>query len=101
MNPNWQTEGHVYILRLPDGNYFVGSTPNLRLQLQKHRSDLAVQYGSFELVYQEDYGSLEVAEIRANQLKKWSRKKKEALISGDIELVKRLSRSRDKDQTDK
>jgi predicted GIY-YIG superfamily endonuclease len=42
------------------------------------------------LVYAEEHSSLEVARAREQQLKRWTRAKKEALIAGDLRTLKRL-----------
>ena len=46
--------------------------------------------GEFKLVYQENYPTQLEAMRREKQLKGWIRAKKEALISGNLELLKRL-----------
>ena len=46
------------------------------------------------LVFSEAFESREQAFAVERQLKGWSRAKKEALIRGDIELLKALARSR-------
>jgi len=48
-----------------------------------------------QLVYCEKSGSLDDAMKRERQIKKWSRAKKEALINGELEALKKLSKSRD------
>jgi len=45
------------------------------------------------LKYTEKYSSRRLAEKREKQLKGWSRAKKNALIEGNIELLKHLSKS--------
>ncbi len=52
------------------------------------------KFSDINLVYSEsDYKTREDAEKREKQLKGWSVAKKKALISGDKELLKKLSRS--------
>ena len=46
------------------------------------------------LVYTEEYATIEEAYRRERQLHGWSRAKKEALICGDIELLKQLSKKK-------
>jgi len=48
-----------------------------------------------KLVYQESYQNLNDAIKGERQIKKWSRAKKEALIKGELETLKILSKSRD------
>lgn len=48
-----------------------------------------------ELVYTETFDTIHEARVRERQLHKWSHSKKQALINGDIELLKQLSKSKD------
>jgi len=45
----------------------------------------------FSLVYHETHDNRRAVLAREKQIKRWSRAKKEALIEGDIEKLKRLS----------
>ena len=47
---------------------------------------------ALRVVYSESYPTLGLARKREIQLKKWSRDKKEALIAGDVAMLKSLSR---------
>ena len=49
-----------------------------------------MENGEFELVYQEDYVTRIEVMRREKQLKGWTRAKKEALITGNLELLKKL-----------
>lgn len=86
----WQ----VYILRCRDGSYYVGVTNNLERRRNEHFSSRGGHYTKcnppVELVYTERFPSREQAETRERQLKGWTRRKKEALIAGDLDLLKRL-----------
>lgn len=53
-------------------------------------SKFSKENGDFELVYQEHYETLLESMRREKQLKGWTRAKKEALISGNLELLKKL-----------
>ena len=81
----------TYMLLCNDASYYVGSTTSLRLRLQEHL-DGKCPYTSLrlpiQLVWHEDYDTLQEAREREMQVKKWSRIKKEKLISGEW---KRLS----------
>lgn len=91
-------KGYVYILECANGHYYIGSTNNLRLRLQEHETERGSQYCKiyhpFKLVYTEEFDRLDKAFEREQQLKKWSHAKKEALIRGDLELLKQLSISK-------
>ena len=81
----------VYILRTSSNTLYIGQTNNLDKRIKEHnsKSSKAAKYlnyfNSFELVYSEKYQSRSEAMQRESQLKKWSKAKKETLISGDIE----------------
>lgn len=47
-----------------------------------------------DLVYSEEFGTFSEARKREAQIKRWSRAKKEALVSGDLISLKDLSKSR-------
>jgi predicted GIY-YIG superfamily endonuclease len=47
-----------------------------------------------KLVYQREFHFVEQAIAYEKQIKGWSRKKKEALISGDIDLLSKISSGR-------
>lgn len=96
----------VYILLCANGEYYVGSTTNLAMRLKEHTSaDSRVFRGAkftktnypVELVYTEDYVTEHKARIRERQLHKWSHAKKEALIRGDIDKLKDLSRTKSRE----
>ena len=78
----------IYMLRCADGSYYVGLTrrdPEVRLG--EHNARLVPGYTStrtpVELVFVETYDRINEATDREQQLKRWSRRKKEALIRGD------------------
>jgi predicted GIY-YIG superfamily endonuclease len=86
----------VYILRTNLNALYIGQTKNLEKRLEEHTSHskksarYLQEYTSFELVYLESYSTRIEAMHRELQLKKWSRKKKEALIAGNLSLLKKL-----------
>ena len=88
-------EGYIYILECCDGSYYVGSTNNLELRLQQHINGEGANHTRkrlpVELVYYEKFDRIDMAFYREKQVQGWSRKKKEALIKGDENLVHKLS----------
>jgi putative endonuclease len=86
----------LYILRFHNNSLYIGQTNNLIRRLQEHKNGSAwsakfvKENGPFELVYIEEYQTRLESMRRELQLKKWSRVKKDALINGDIDLLKRL-----------
>ena len=91
---------YVYILRSLDNQLYIGQTNNLDRregeQINKtSKSAKFVRDGkTFYLIYTEEYPTRRDAMRREKQLKGWTRTKKEALISSDKELLKRLSRKK-------
>ena len=90
----------IYILLCANNKYYVGCTSDLERRLLEHQSgrgaDFTKGHLPFKLVYTEEYSTLEEAYKRERQLHGWSRAKKEALIRGDIEALKQLSKSKKK-----
>ena len=89
-------EYYVYILRCADSSYYVGVTNDLQRRLIEHQSDRNPKHYTFsrrpvELLYYELYTYINDAIQREKQLQGWSRAKKEALITGDKQLLKRLA----------
>ena len=86
----------VYILRTSSNTLYIGQTNNLeeRLREHKNRTTKSAKYlrlfSSFELVYKEEYSTRVEAMRSEKQLKGWTRTKKEALISGNLNLLKKL-----------
>ncbi|MBO5592129.1 MAG: GIY-YIG nuclease family protein [Prevotella sp.] len=96
--------GTVYILQCANGQYYVGSTTNIARRLDEHLLADEAQYRGakftkahqpVKLVYTEEYENEHEARMREQQLHGWSRAKKEALIRGDIETLKQLSKEKD------
>ncbi len=90
---------YVYILKCSDNTLYVGYTQNLKNRLFWHKSGFASQYTSarlpIKLVYTEEHPNENSALERENQIKRWSGLKKEALISGNQEKLRELSKSRE------
>ncbi len=78
----------VYILRLSDGSYYTGYTKNLNNRLHQHAAKRGSKYVRsrlpFNLVHEEKYEDRSKAMRREIEIKKYSRNKKQDLISKDI-----------------
>ncbi len=89
----------VYMLRCRDGLYYVGSTrDSLERRVAAHN---AGSYGGFtksrrpvELIFSQSFDRITDAVAAERRLKGWSRRKKEALVNGEFELLTRLARNR-------
>jgi putative endonuclease len=88
----------VYILRTDDNRYYVGISANLNQRLRDHSYNKGAEFTKLHpgatLTYSESHPTLSSARKREVQLKKWSREKKEALLSGNINKLKALSKRR-------
>ena len=88
----------VYILRCADASLYVGLTDDLEARERAHREGRGCSYTRrrtpVSLAYVEFFADEGEARDRERQLKRWSGKKKEALIAGRLETLKELSRRR-------
>jgi predicted GIY-YIG superfamily endonuclease len=77
----------VYILLCSDGSYYTGHTDNLELRVAKHQGGTFKGYTfkrrPVKLVFCDEFPEREDAFARERQIKGWSRRKKQALISGN------------------
>jgi putative endonuclease len=92
---------HVYILLCSDGSYYTGITNNVDRRFKEHEKGIHPESYTFsrrplKLVYVRDFPKPMMAIAFEKQVKRWSRAKKEALINGDIEELKRLSQCMNK-----
>lgn len=83
---------YVYILECSDKSLYVGCTNNLERRLEEHNnSKKGAHYTKIRrpvtLKYFEEYNSLSDALRRELKIKSWNRKKKEALILSDLEIL--------------
>ncbi len=86
---------YVYILRIENNKLYIGHTNSPARRLEDHSNSLGAKYvrdqgENFDLVYSERFPNRAEAMKREKQLKKWTRAKKDALIAGDIALLKIL-----------
>lgn len=76
---------NIYILRLVDGSYYVGSTSDLDSRIERHKSGKVTSNKDklpLELIYSEEFISRGEAQAREYQIKDWkSRKAIERLIN--------------------
>src|SRR3546814_15086623 len=84
------------MLRCADGSYYVGSTrKSLEGRLAEHNVGLPKSYTVSRrpvvLVWSQEFDNVTDAISVERQIKGWNRAKKEALISGDFEAIRRLA----------
>lgn len=87
----------MYILECADKSYYTGSTKDLDLRVLQHQDGEGASYTKkrlpVKLVYFEEFARIDEAFYREKQVQGWSRKKKEALIEGQHDKLRLLSRN--------
>lgn len=88
---------YVYILKCADNSYYTGVTNDMERRLKEHKSGKSISsYTSsklpVELVFVERVQDPNQAIAFEKQIKGWSRRKKEALINGDFDLLVEFSK---------
>ena len=77
---------YVYIIECLDGTYYTGMTWKPEIRYEQHLSKFGSKYtalhGVKKLVHLEAHEDIEVARRRERQIKDWSQKKKQMLITG-------------------
>ena len=87
---------HVYILRCGDGTYYTGHTDDVEARMQQHFNGLIGYTATrkpVELIWRGEFESREGALAFEQQIKGWSRAKKEALMAGEWERIQALAAS--------
>ena len=86
----------TYIVRCADDTLYVGHTDDLASREQIHNDGGGATYTAarrpVRMVDAEEHASTESAIARERQLKRWSQKKKEALILDDRPALRSLGR---------
>jgi len=89
---------YFYILRLRSGTLYPGATKDLDQRYRDHLSGKGSRTTKIDpavnIVYTEEFQTFSEARRREVQIKRWSRSKKEALVSGDLAKLKELAKFR-------
>jgi len=89
-------KGYLYILECANGQYYTGSTKHLAKRITQHQSGQGANFTKkhlpVKLVYYEEFQRIDQAFYREKQIQGWSRKKKEALIKGELNELPILSK---------
>ena len=82
---------YTYILKCKDSSLYTGVTTDLNRRFKEHHAK-TTHFTSYnppkEIVYRETFDLKSDAFKREAQIKRWTRKKKLALIAGDMALLK-------------
>ena len=88
----------VYMLQCANQSYYIGHTDDLQKRISEHESGGLSGYTSprrpVRVVFTQEFSSREEALAAELQVKGWSRKEKQALISGDWAEISALARRR-------
>ncbi len=86
----------MYMLKCSDGSYYIGHTDDIDKRISEHMQGEVSGYTKTRLpikvVYVQSFGTRDEAINAEQQIKGWTRKKKEALIREDWETIKKLSK---------
>ncbi|BAZ80107.1 MAG: GIY-YIG nuclease family protein [Sphaerospermopsis kisseleviana] len=86
---------YIYIIECADGTYYTGSTMDLDRRLWEHQNGYGANYTAkrlpVKLVFCEYYELVKDTYEREKQIQGWSRKKKQALILGNTNLLHKLA----------
>ena len=86
-----------YILRLRSDALYPGATKDLEERYKAHLAGRACRTTKVDppvtLLYSEKFETFNEARKRETQVKKWSRAKKEALVSGNLAKLRGLAKS--------
>ena len=87
----------VYILECSDGGYYTGHTDDLEARIAAHHQGTFKGYTSkrrpVKLMFYTDFPTRDEAFASERQIKGWSRRKKQALISKDWDLLIEYSKT--------
>ena len=80
---------YVYIVKCSDGSYYTGVTNDVQRRIAEHDAGLDSKAYTYkrrpiQLMYSEYFFDVRYAIDREKQIKRWSRKKKEALIAENM-----------------
>ncbi len=87
----------VYLLNCVDHSYYCGHTDDIETRMQQHHQSESGYVSTrkpFDLVWQGEFETREAAIAFEQQIKGWSRAKKEALITGDWDRIQELAKSK-------
>ncbi|MBI5077437.1 GIY-YIG nuclease family protein [Candidatus Falkowbacteria bacterium] len=88
---------YVYIAQCSDKSYYIGVTNDLNRREAEHNSEFLLcrsytyRKRPVKIIYWEEFVDINEAIRREKQIKRWSRKKKEALIKKNFEKLPKLS----------
>ena len=90
---------HFYILECTGSRFYVDSCKNLDQRFKAHTESTGAgftkKHKPLRIAYSEIFPTRAAAMAREAQVKKWSQAKNQALVTGNMKLLKQLSKSND------
>jgi predicted GIY-YIG superfamily endonuclease len=89
----------LYILKCNDDSYYVGHTDDIDRRLDEHvfgkiKTCYTYKRRPIELVFTDGFSTRDEAFFAERQIKKWTRKKKEALIKQNWNQLSKLAKKK-------
>jgi putative endonuclease len=85
----------VYIVECRDGAFYVGSTVDIERRISEHNEGLGAAYTRHRrpvtLKWSAEYARVEDAYAAEKRLQGWGRRKRQALIDGELDLLPQLA----------
>lgn len=85
---------YVYIIRTKSGHFYTGTTNDISRRMNEHKDGRGARFtrifGFEEFLYKESHPTQSEALKRECQIQGWTRRKKLALIQGNLKLLKKL-----------
>ena len=89
---------YIYILKCSDDSYYIGHTDAIENRIAEHNSSEYPGYTStrlpVKLVFTQQFTTRDEAIVAEQQIKKWSRQKKAALIASNWQQVSLLAKKK-------
>jgi predicted GIY-YIG superfamily endonuclease len=89
----------AYMLQCADRSYYIGHTDDLENRLAEHQDGGKCAYTEtrrpVQLCWSQEFATREEALAAELQVKRWSRAKKQALVSGDFVELRRAAKKKD------
>jgi len=90
-------QGYLYILLCSNGKFYTGSTKDIEKRMYEHNNGEGANFTKkhlpVKLVYLEEFSRIDEAFYREKQVQGWSHAKKEALIQGNTNHLRILSKN--------
>ncbi|SHJ26995.1 GIY-YIG nuclease family protein [Flavobacterium haoranii] len=92
-------QSFVYILKCSDNSYYTGVTSNLSQRIFQHNVGFypdcyTINRRPIELVYYAEFTDISIAIEFEKKIKKWSRRKKKALINEEYDKLPNLAKKK-------